>query len=82
MMRRRPAALLALLAAAAAENALLSAGEKPSLKIRGVNLGGWLVLEKWIKPSLFSEWDASGDGALLYTRRIGGSSPTRFHCGT
>ena len=58
MMRRRPAALLALLAAAAAENALLSASEKPSLKIRGVNLGGWLVLEKWIKPSLFSEWDA------------------------
>ena len=57
-MRRRPAALLALLAAAAAENTLLSAGEKPSLKIRGVNLGGWLVLEKWIKPSLFSEWDA------------------------
>ena len=57
-MRRRPAALLALLAAAAVENALLSAGEKPSLKIRGVNLGGWLVLEKWIKPSLFSEWDA------------------------
>ena len=54
-MRRRPAALLALVAAAAAENALLSAGEKPSLKIRGVNLGGWLVLEKWIKPSLFSE---------------------------
>jgi len=57
-MRRRPAALLALLAAAAADNALLSASEKPSLKIRGVNLGGWLVLEKWIKPSLFSEWDA------------------------
>ena len=23
-----------------------------------MNLGGWLVLEKWIKPSLFSEWDA------------------------
>lgn len=22
-------------------------------KVRGVNLGGWLVLEGWIKPSLF-----------------------------
>lgn len=25
----------------------------PKPKIRGVNLGGWLVLEKWITPSLF-----------------------------
>ncbi len=22
-------------------------------RLRGVNLGGWLVLEKWMKPSLF-----------------------------
>ena len=28
------------------------AGKKPE-KIRGVNLGGWLVLEKWMTPSLF-----------------------------
>lgn len=26
----------------------------PRKKIRGVNLGGWLVLEKWITPSLFT----------------------------
>ena len=26
-------------------------GEQP---VRGVNLGGWLVLEKWITPSVFS----------------------------
>ncbi|THG03152.1 hypothetical protein TEA_001719 [Camellia sinensis var. sinensis] len=25
----------------------------PNFKIRAVNLGGWLVAEKWIKPSLF-----------------------------
>ncbi|KAI8014075.1 putative glucan 1,3-beta-glucosidase A [Camellia lanceoleosa] len=25
----------------------------PNFKIRAVNLGGWLVTEKWIKPSLF-----------------------------
>ena len=23
-------------------------------KLRGVNLGGWLVLEKWMTPSLFA----------------------------
>jgi len=23
--------------------------------VRGVNLGGWLVVEGWIKPSLFDE---------------------------
>lgn len=27
-------------------------------KIRGVNLGGWLVLEPWITPSLFRQFDA------------------------
>lgn len=26
-------------------------------KIRGVNLGGWLVLEPWITPSLFKQFD-------------------------
>jgi glucan 1,3-beta-glucosidase len=25
----------------------------PTPRLRGVNLGGWLVLEKWMKPSLF-----------------------------
>ncbi|KAJ6520131.1 glycoside hydrolase family 5 protein [Mycena sanguinolenta] len=28
-----------------------------SQKVRGVNLGGWLVLEPWITPSLFSNTD-------------------------
>ncbi|KAJ5586945.1 Exo-beta-1-3-glucanase (Exg1) [Penicillium hispanicum] len=30
-------------------------------KVRGVNLGGWLVLEPWITPSIF---DAAGDTAV------------------
>ncbi|CAL5867609.1 uncharacterized protein PFLUO_LOCUS1828 [Penicillium psychrofluorescens] len=30
-------------------------------KVRGVNLGGWLVLEPWITPSIF---DQAGDGAV------------------
>ncbi|KVH47388.1 Actin cross-linking [Cynara cardunculus var. scolymus] len=30
-------------------------GLSGSSKVRGVNLGGWLVVEGWIKPSLFDE---------------------------
>jgi len=26
-------------------------------KIRGVNLGGWFVLEPWITPSIFKQWE-------------------------
>lgn len=33
----------------------------PSLKIRGVNLGGWLVLEKWMTPSLFEGLQATDE---------------------
>ncbi|TEB38806.1 exo-beta-1,3-glucanase [Coprinellus micaceus] len=33
-----------------------------SQKIRGVNLGGWLVLEPWITPTLF---DATGDSRIV-----------------
>jgi glucan 1,3-beta-glucosidase len=33
-------------------------------KIRGVNLGGWLVLEKWIKPSLFAGQTAEDEYTL------------------
>ncbi|KAI9705019.1 MAG: exo-1,3-beta-glucanase [Candelina mexicana] len=32
-------------------------------KVRGVNLGGWFVLEPWITPSLFNEW-ANGGGVV------------------
>ncbi|KAJ1930078.1 hypothetical protein IWQ60_000621 [Tieghemiomyces parasiticus] len=28
-------------------------------KIRGVNLGGWLVLEKWITPSVFRQFEGT-----------------------
>ncbi|TDL20936.1 exo-beta-1,3-glucanase [Rickenella mellea] len=33
-----------------------------SQKVRGVNLGGWLVLEPWITPSLF---DNTGNNAIV-----------------
>ncbi|CAG7823682.1 unnamed protein product, partial [Allacma fusca] len=31
-----------------------SAWDYGNRQVRGVNLGGWLVLEKWIKPSVFN----------------------------
>ncbi len=34
-------------------------------KIRGVNLGGWLVLEKWMTPELFAGSDALDEYGLL-----------------
>jgi len=36
-----------------------------SSKVRGVNLGGWLVIEGWIKPSLF-DGIANGDMLVSY----------------
>lgn len=31
-------------------------------QIRGVNLGGWMVLEPWITPSLFYQFLGKGEG--------------------
>jgi glucan 1,3-beta-glucosidase len=46
-------------------------------KLRGVNLGGWLVLEKWITPSLFAGLQATDEtsycvelGEVEATRRL------------
>lgn len=46
-------------------------------KLRGVNLGGWLVLEKWITPSLFEGLNATDEtsycvelGEVEATRRL------------
>jgi glucan 1,3-beta-glucosidase len=33
--------------------------------IKGVNLGGWLIAEKWMTPSLFEDTDASDEFSLL-----------------
>jgi glucan 1,3-beta-glucosidase len=32
----------------------LNTAANSALPLRGVNLGGWLVLEKWMTPSLFA----------------------------
>ena len=33
--------------------------------LRGVNLGGWLVLERWMTPSVFADTDASNEHQLM-----------------
>lgn len=41
-------------------------------KVRGVNLGGWFVLEPWITPSIFSVGDNVVD-EYTYTQTLGKS---------
>lgn len=43
------------------------------VKVRGVNLGGWLVLEPWITPSIFEEWSTSRTAIdeYTYTKTLG-----------
>ena len=40
---------------------------KPATKWRGVNLGGWLALEKWITPSLYAGVQAEDEYTLCQT---------------
>jgi len=43
-------------------------------KLRGVNLGGWLVLEKWITPSLFEGLEATDE--TTYCAELGERADT------
>ena len=38
-----------------------------SEKLRGVNLGGWLLLEKWMTPSLFEDTQAEDEYTFMRT---------------
>ncbi|CAD6501409.1 BgTH12-01661 [Blumeria graminis f. sp. triticale] len=42
-------------------------------KVRGVNLGGWFVLEPWITPSIFQQWANGGNviDEYSYTAALG-----------
>ena len=40
---------------------MLNPSKRPTQKLRGVNLGGWLVLEKWMTPSLFEGLQATDE---------------------
>ncbi|KAL9123731.1 MAG: hypothetical protein Q9217_006868 [Psora testacea] len=45
-------------------------------KVRGVNLGGWFVLEPWITPSIFSVGDNVVD-EYTYTQALGKETASR-----
>ncbi|KAK4626524.1 Glucan 1,3-beta-glucosidase [Fulvia fulva] len=73
-------AVVALLAAigTAAPAGLVSAFDKRDLKfafgqekVRGVNLGGWFVLEPWITPSIFENGPADAVDEYTYTQQLG-----------
>ena len=42
-------------------------GHPSSPAIPGVNLGGWLVLERWMTPSVFAGTDATNEYELSKT---------------
>ena len=44
-------------------------------KVRGVNLGGWFVLEPWITPSIFDQWadQTTVVDEYTYTQTLGQS---------
>ena len=46
-----------------------------NLRLRGVNLGGWLLLEKWITPSLFAGLAATDETS--YCVELGAAEATR-----
>lgn len=44
--------------------------------LRGVNLGGWLLLEKWMKPSLFAGLEATDE--TTWCAELGPQAPGRL----
>ena len=44
-----------------------------NMRLRGVNLGGWLVLEKWMKPSLFAGLAATDE--TTWCAELGTAAP-------
>jgi glucan 1,3-beta-glucosidase len=48
----------------------------PVDRLRGVNLGGWLVLEKWMKPSLFEGLAAKDE--TTWCVELGPEAPARL----
>ena len=47
----------------------------PGDRLRGVNLGGWLLLEKWITPSLFADLAATDE--TTWCAELGHEEATR-----
>ncbi|MGZ8225336.1 MAG: glycoside hydrolase family 5 protein [Methylococcaceae bacterium] len=51
-------------------------------KLRGVNLGGWLVLEKWITPSLFEGLEAKDETSFCVELGAEAESRLKSHWDT
>ena len=51
-------------------------------KIRGVNLGGWLVLEKWMTPSVFSGLKAEDETTLCVELGLKAENYLKHHWST
>jgi glucan 1,3-beta-glucosidase len=51
--------------------------ELPPYRLRGVNLGGWLLLEKWMTPSLFKGLAATDE--TTWCAELGRDALTRLH---
>ena len=63
------AASVTLMASKAGSQTVGEQSLKPPKKIRGVNLGGWLVLERWITPTLYRGIDSEDEYTLC--QRLG-----------
>lgn len=50
-----------------------------SQKVRGVNIGGWLVLEPWITPSIFEKYQVPDEYSLGQKLGDGAKSVLQAH---
>ena len=50
--------------------------DQTGVRLRGVNLGGWLVLEKWMAPSLFAGLAATDE--TTWCAELGRAAPARL----
>jgi glucan 1,3-beta-glucosidase len=50
--------------------------DRASVHLRGVNLGGWLVLEKWMTPSIFAGLAATDE--TTWCAELGRAAPARL----
>jgi glucan 1,3-beta-glucosidase len=55
---------------------------KLSKKLRGVNLGGWLVLEKWMTPSIFENLQATDETSYCVELGIKAEQTLKNHWNT
>lgn len=74
-MARSSVSILCLVAACMAPLAL--AWPYDSQSVRGVNLGGWLILEKWMTPAVFDGLPSHVNDEYALTQYLGYSEAER-----